>query len=250
MAGAHVRRVLRGLPRDANTPAMIVSHEHKFIFLKTRKTAGTSVELALSAICGPEDIITPVSERDEAMRQGRGPQNWDVNFNPWWKTQARRVGLFSKGRKHRGHYYNHMTSAEAKARLGDAVWRRYFKFAIARNPWDRQVSFYRWRTKTAETPMPFAEFMASERRARRNNHEVFMIGGALAVDALVRYEALANDLAAALAQAGVTQPLNLPRAKAVASSEKRPYREYYTGETRARVAAWYAPEIAAAGYEF
>jgi hypothetical protein len=30
---------------------MIVSHEHKFIFLKTKKTAGTSIELALSALC-------------------------------------------------------------------------------------------------------------------------------------------------------------------------------------------------------
>ncbi len=31
---------------------MIISHEHKFIFLKTKKTAGTSVELALTRLCG------------------------------------------------------------------------------------------------------------------------------------------------------------------------------------------------------
>ena len=37
---------------------MIISHEHKFIFLKTRKTAGTSIELALSDLCGARDIIT------------------------------------------------------------------------------------------------------------------------------------------------------------------------------------------------
>ena len=38
---------------------MIISHKHKFIFIKTRKTAGTSIELFLSRFCGPEDIITP-----------------------------------------------------------------------------------------------------------------------------------------------------------------------------------------------
>ena len=32
---------------------MILSHEHKFIFLRTKKTAGTSIELALSELCGP-----------------------------------------------------------------------------------------------------------------------------------------------------------------------------------------------------
>ena len=30
---------------------MIVSHKHRFIFLKSQKTGGTSLELALSRIC-------------------------------------------------------------------------------------------------------------------------------------------------------------------------------------------------------
>ncbi|MDZ4790855.1 MAG: sulfotransferase family 2 domain-containing protein [Hyphomicrobiales bacterium] len=228
---------------------MIVSHQHKFIFLKTRKTAGTSVECALSALCGPDDIITPVSEQDEAKRQGRGPQNWDVNFNPHWKNTLRAMGFFQKGRKHRGHYYNHMTAAEVRDQLGSDVWGRYFKFAISRNPWDRQVSFYRWRTKNLPKPPSFAQFMSKERGARRNNHEIFMIGDALAVDFLVQYETLAENLAEALVTVGVHQTLTLPRTKTVAGGGRH-YREYYDDETQAIVADWYAPEIKAVGYEY
>ena len=58
---------------------MIISHDYKFIFLKNRKTAGTSIEIALSKFCGPNDVITPISPEDEATRKElgyRGPQNY------------------------------------------------------------------------------------------------------------------------------------------------------------------------------
>ena len=49
------------------------SHEHKFIFLTTKKTAGTSIELALTQLCGTDYIIAPLTEIDEARRiSGRG----------------------------------------------------------------------------------------------------------------------------------------------------------------------------------
>ena len=44
---------------------MIVSHKNRFIFLKTRKTAGSSIEIALSKHCGPEDIITKIAPSEE-----------------------------------------------------------------------------------------------------------------------------------------------------------------------------------------
>ena len=59
---------------------MIVSHQHRFVFVKTRKTAGTSIEIALAQHCGPDDIITPIDEVDEQIRRNlghRGPQNFE-----------------------------------------------------------------------------------------------------------------------------------------------------------------------------
>ena len=48
--------------------AMIVSFQHEFIFVKTRKTAGTSIEMALTPFCGPDDIVTPIDPPDERSR--------------------------------------------------------------------------------------------------------------------------------------------------------------------------------------
>ena len=39
---------------------MIISHKYRFIFVKTRKTAGTSVEAYLSQHCGDSDVLTPI----------------------------------------------------------------------------------------------------------------------------------------------------------------------------------------------
>ena len=48
---------------------MIISHTHKYIFIKSLKTAGTSVEAALSKHCGENDMVTPLGDywfnRDE-----------------------------------------------------------------------------------------------------------------------------------------------------------------------------------------
>ncbi len=41
---------------------MIISHTHKFIFIKSFKTAGTSIESTLSNYCSGNDIVTPIND--------------------------------------------------------------------------------------------------------------------------------------------------------------------------------------------
>ena len=65
---------------------MIVSHQHRFIFIKTKKTGSTSVEIALSRHCGEDDIIGPIIAEDEAMRLElgyRGAQNCDIPYSAY-----------------------------------------------------------------------------------------------------------------------------------------------------------------------
>jgi hypothetical protein len=230
---------------------MIVSHEHKFIFLKTKKTAGTSIELALSALCGAHDIITPLTAIDEALREGkRGAQNW--RLHGWWgsKRPLWKRRFFKFTAEDYG-FYNHMPAVEAKALLNDdKAWRSYFKFAFDRNPWDRQVSFYHHRYRREPTPPPFANFIHKDRRARIDNYEIYAIDGTVSVDYVGRFESLEQDLKHALAQVGLTLDTALPRAKTTFRRSTTPYRDYYDGDTRAIVGDWYAREIELLDYEF
>jgi hypothetical protein len=230
---------------------VIVSHLHRFIFIKTNKTAGTSIEAALSQLCGPQDILTPFREDNEWYRRITPPQNYRID-HPLKPKRSLRQKLF--GRPERYYhatvgYYEHMPAWRVKAYLGEEVWRSYFKFAFDRNPWDRQVSWYFYKTKSKSSPPPFDDFLASKRRAYVNNYELYTIHSDLAVDFVGRYERLENDFAKALEFIGVRQSIALPRTN-VSTARERDYRAYYSPRTKAVVADWYAPEIAMFGYRF
>jgi hypothetical protein len=232
---------------------MIISHEHRFIFLKTKKTAGTAIEAALSELCGPRDVITPYREESEAERRGVGPQNYRIDHPLKPKRPLIKRILMRPERLYHPSvgYYEHMPAATVRAYAGEEVWRSYFKFAFDRNPWDRQVSWYLYKTKSKSSRPSFERFMASRRRAYVNNHEIYMQGDALAVDFLGRYESLEADLNTALARAGVKRRISVPKVNVTPNKTGvSDYRSYYSPKMRDLVAEWYQPEISLLGYGF
>ncbi|MEX0745824.1 MAG: sulfotransferase family 2 domain-containing protein [Phycisphaeraceae bacterium] len=232
---------------------MIISHQHKFIFLKTKKTAGTAIEAALSELCGPLDVITPYREESETDRKGLGPQNYRIEHplkpkRPLWRKL---LGRPERYYHHSVGFYEHMPASRVRDYVGEEVWRSYFKFAFDRNPWDRQVSWYLYKTKSKSIRPSFERFMQDRRRAFVTNYAQYTIDGALAVDFVGRYENLQDDLAKALDLAGVGRHLEVPRTNVTPDKDQaRDYRSYYSDATRERVAEWYAPEIALLHYGF
>ena len=231
---------------------MIVSHRHKFIFLKTAKTGGTSAEIALSRFCGRDDILTPLSPSQEEMRKEKQARNYALGLG--------RLGIYVPGGL--GHwlpelsgYYHHMPAYQVRRLIGAQVWDSYFKFTIERNPWDRQVSGYLWRMRSRRSKPDFEAFLSSwsERllhRARLDNWSIYTIGDKIAVDHVVRYENYEEGLREVCRRIGLSERFRLRHANRTDRDETTDYRDFYNERTRDLVGRWYAKEIAAFGYEF
>jgi len=228
---------------------MIVSTARRFIFIKPRKVGGTSVELFLSRFCGEDDIVTPVSAKDERLRQGPGPRNYRVPGCGKGRILRRLGEIAGRPALGRGGFYNHIPAKEIRRLIGEEIWAESFKFTVERNPWDRQVSLYHWHYRDRAQKPSFDTFIRSplHRRISRN-FDLYTIDGAIAVDRVCRYETLREDLAQVLERLGIEAEIDLPRAKV--SQDRADWRGYYTPETRDIVARWYAREIAAFGYRF
>jgi hypothetical protein len=236
---------------------MIVSHLHKFVFLKTRKTAGTTIEVVISRYLGPADIVTPNRPADERIRResgGVGPQN---HTGPVYKQEPKELARLLLGRRSepRSLFWRHISAKRVRHLLGDEIWDEYFKFAFDRNPWDKVVSLYFWRYRNqlddaGNPPISFAEFVSAGKRSLDlDGFEQYGIKGEVAVDFLGRYEQLGDDSGAALARVGIDYDGWLPVTKGETRS-LRDYREFYTDRERELVAQYFAREIQLFGYAF
>jgi len=138
---------------------VIFSKRHKFVFIKGRKVAGTSVELLLSSICGPDDIITPVSPFDERTRyvqfgitaRNHNPENENllrVQFNLLKNSLKQLLGKHHE--KHlryqipAGDYYNHMPLAEVE-HLNGKIPSDFKILAVERCPYRKILSLANWK---------------------------------------------------------------------------------------------------------
>ena len=144
-------------------------------------------------------------------------------------------------------YYNHMPAWLVRARVGHKVWASYFKFCFERNPWDKALSMYWWRTRDAEgggSRPPFGDWLAANPDI--SDWPIYTLGGRLAVDAVGRYERLDEDLRLFLDRIGISRDdVQMPRAK----SGLRQSDVLYDRETSEVVRDRCRREIEAFGFE-
>ena len=155
---------------------MIVSHKYKFIFIKTTKTAGTSIQYDLSKQMGKEDIVSPIVPHIKGYKER--------NFSQYPKHVLR----------------SHSTAFEIKKVVGESVFDDYFKFCVEREPVDKCVSHYCMHKNKFED---FSSYI--ERGAFPIDVEKYadLQTSKLLVDRIIQYETLAEEFNELMFELGV-----------------------------------------------
>jgi len=152
----------------------VISFNHNFIFIKTRKTAGTSLEVHLSQECSENDIVTPIYPENPTHR----PRNY----------KAQNGAII---------FYNHMPAIEIRARCSDTFQQSY-KFCFERHPVDKCLSHFAMMLNSPfhyeeRNPTSWEEYLERGQfpidTALYTDEE-----GKLLVDELYKYEKLADAL--------------------------------------------------------
>ena len=230
---------------------MIISHSHRFIFIKSEKTAGTSLEAALSGHCSGDDIVTPIND----YQHNRNEKGEFIHRSMNADEVYRKIG-------------QHVDAATIRSRVPPEVWNEYFKFSITRNPWDRTVSDFFWKRRqdpaikprkrfyhylgvpfneAAQIRKPFTEFIKSGDFV--NNDRFYIIDDQLCVDFVIRYENLSEDIMEVCNTIGLP-PIELPHLKTGFRQKRHHYSEYFDDECKAIVAEKHKNDIRYFGYEF
>ncbi|HZJ16871.1 MAG TPA: sulfotransferase family 2 domain-containing protein [Chthoniobacteraceae bacterium] len=226
---------------------MLVSHRHRFIYTKTVKTAGTSVEVYFEPYCVPEG-------------------QWRFSHaHPEHVSDAGIVGFRGSDREKEGaNWWNHMPAAGIRRQLGEELWSRYFKFAVIRNPFDKAISAFHFSQRKRRHGglfervrnwfhSPKGDLRTQFKQWMRNgglviDHDKYLIDGELCLDYFIRYEQLAQGIEHVCKTVGVPfRPDDIPRLK-TGTRPAREMAEYYDPEAVDLVAARYRWELDYFGY--
>lgn len=146
---------------------MIISHEYKFIFIKTRKTGGSSVE----------KFLLDKLENTDYIFAGMPPEGMPPE------------GIDGEGNEHKGWKFIQERFPQE--------WQNYYKFTIERNSWDKVVSLYYYikSIKPKKVKHGFNEFIKSNKKlCFKNDWELYTNNNELVVDKVMIHNSLSSDM--------------------------------------------------------
>lgn len=230
---------------------MIASRLHNFIFIKTMKTAGTSIEMALSPHCGPDDVLTPISVRHDIERAAAGiyPRHFSDTLERPYRKALRKGNpklmrpifrqITASG------FWAHALPSAIRDRVGP-LWERAFKFTSERHPYEKALSLAYF---TFRDDGDFITHLQAtvEDDPRYVGHAHYIVGGKVIADAFIRHDTLQADFDA------TTDRLNLPRIQLpnerYIERDRTPARDVLSESQRARIYERCAPEFELFGWD-
>lgn len=205
---------------------MLISHPCRFIFIKTVKTAGTSVEAFFEPLCTPPGHVvqhhttTRISDFGVVGRRGPGSSESDHGFT------------------------NHMEATAIRDLFLD--FDQYRRFTVVRDPYDRTISWFHFRAQQTSglIGLSLADAQALLAEGRQGElQQAFLhfvltegppieearlcIDGQLAVHRWLRFETIAADMEKLIVDWQLPIPAcavaaGLPRFKSIRQLEVAP----------------------------
>lgn len=197
---------------------MIVSFSRNYIFIRTKKTASSTIETVLKNSLAPGDVTV-----------GQTASQSKVNGNNKFEMSDADI-------------YAHMKAEDIRAGVSPEFWNGAFKFTSERHPYEKAVSlaFYRYgkreRIATKKGKIlseDFAIVLDETVRTRLyRSFNFYAIDGQVAVDDFVRHETLEADLERVGKRLGIEIPRPLPRKKTSYKLDERPAKEILSDEQK------------------
>lgn len=199
----------------------VISYDRSFVFVKTRKVAGTSIEGLLRTLCGPYDVVPPVTPIDEAQLQAAGHKARNFAKDPSDEDALNALiaagdtaGAMDLLANMETVFNNHMSAVRISRLLPMEFWKSAFKFTVDRHPYSFIASAVNFKAKSYNagtirkmSPREFSDALqAVIDRGRlsslRNSLMYADKNDNLLVDFVVRYEHLKEDLGHCLKKIG------------------------------------------------
>lgn len=243
---------------------MLISHRKRFIYTKTVKTAGTSVESYFEPFCMSEGEWTESHSRDEYL------------------SEAGIIGCRREGcrRENRNPptWYNHMPAKRIRELIGEEAWESYFKFTVIRNPFDKMISafFFKYNTDRRYSLRQKAAALIKQQMGRGapigkivdgteierfrawvgtgggavHDRDKYLIDGEECVDYFIRFEELHEGVRNVCERLSIPfDASRIPEFKKGVRHHRIDIRDYYDRETERIVRERYGWEIDRFGYD-
>lgn len=235
---------------------MLISHRKRFIYTKTIKTAGTSVEAYFEPYCFPENA-------------------WEFSHDCGEYTGETGIVGRRGSDKQGSTWFNHMSAKLVRKQIGDTIWNEYFKFCVVRNPFDQLVSAFHYRESKYD---PNTKKFPRSRTFRDSNEKFlaaihdkspverfriwiawggvvgdrnkYMIDDEFCMDYFIRFESLQTDIQQVCATLDIPfEPEKMMRLKSGTRPKELRLSDYYDAKTIDLVVQQYHREISRFGYE-
>jgi hypothetical protein len=222
---------------------MLLSRKHNFIFLKTKKTGGSSLEMCFSQhMRDRHDIITPLTSDEEEVRAT-------------YKIRAKNYAKPGKDKNTLNYretqFWHHMSASQIKEQLPADVWDKCLKITAERHPYEKALSLAWYNFPRQDRFSTFSMWLDDVVEVGfYENWSIYSIDGKNIADMVIRFEHLLEDTNKTLRLLKLPAVEKLPLAKTFYRKDPRTAEEILTAHHKKRIQEVCAKEFEYFGYAY